>query len=156
MTGFLQVGPLRREQLTKEWLTEKFGQEHQLVTGSEIPGGGYPDMGDGRYVMAAGYKFWYRFAMAQAVHRNYSESVMQVITCFMIAGLYHARSTWIIAAIYLFLRASYGYILTRNFNGRGKFVGPMFLVHYFFGAWTVYAAYALFNNKVSDKTYQSG
>ena len=68
MVGFIATGKGRREILNKEFLEKNFGDVHKEATGQEIGRGGYPDMGSGRYVMAAGYKGWMEFNKGQRIH----------------------------------------------------------------------------------------
>ena len=77
--------------------------------------GGYPDMGDGRYTEKAGYKFWYLLNLRMTTHRNYSETVMQMITCFLIAGLFHPVTSIVCSSLYLLLRIAYVWTLPTNF-----------------------------------------
>ena len=55
--GFMAGG--KRKFFDKELLKEKFGEEHQKEFGRDLPKGGYPDHGDGRYGQASlTYKQW--------------------------------------------------------------------------------------------------
>merc|ERR1712166_535597 len=56
------AGPSRMKYLSKEKLTEHFGEEHMNAGLGEITKGGYPEFGNGRYIMAMGYEAWYTFA----------------------------------------------------------------------------------------------
>jgi len=50
-----------RYELIPDPVLEQFAAEHEAHTGtpgSRPPTGGHPDMGSGRYTMAAGYKSW--------------------------------------------------------------------------------------------------
>ena len=57
-------------------MKEHFGKEHEEAFGEEISGGGYPDMGNGRYVMKAGYRNWMEFNKGQRIHQNFAEYIM--------------------------------------------------------------------------------
>ena len=62
--------------LNKEFLTEKFGSEHEAAfPGDKLYDGGWPDMGSGRYTMAAGYKAWMEINKGQRVYLNYCENI---------------------------------------------------------------------------------
>ena len=55
--------------LNKEWLCKEFGAEHEAAfPGQELFDGGWPDMGNGRYTMRAGYKAWMEINKGQRVH----------------------------------------------------------------------------------------
>ena len=56
----MNVGQQEKQKiLSDEFLKEKFGSEHEAAfPGDRIYAGGWPDMGSGRYTMAAGYKAW--------------------------------------------------------------------------------------------------
>ena len=56
---------VRKEYFSEEALKEKHGKEHLEALNTEMDKsvkGGYPDAGNGRYTMEAGYKCWYEMA----------------------------------------------------------------------------------------------
>lgn len=57
--GFLYPGRLRSKVFSKDFLAKNFGEEHKKTIGSEIPAGGYPDMGSGVYSQKLSYKEWF-------------------------------------------------------------------------------------------------
>ena len=72
----------KQEILNKEFLEKEFGAEHQeAFPGTELYAGGWPDMGNGRYSMKAGYKAWYDIVKSQRIHQNFAESINQLIVC---------------------------------------------------------------------------
>ena len=106
------AGLPRGKIFTKEFMEERFGEEHKQATGSEITKGGYPDHGSGRYTMGAGYAAWYTFNNAQRVHYNYLEYFAQMIIQFLLAGLYYPLTTAVLAGVYILFRIWFhvGYI----------------------------------------------
>ena len=55
------VGAARAKALPHDWLEEKFGEQHKQALNVDIPRGGYPDNGNGRYTLERGYKDWLEF-----------------------------------------------------------------------------------------------
>ena len=74
------AGSPRGKIFTEEFMIQNFGDEH-AASGLREPlkKGGYPDVGSGRYTMAAGYKAWFDFNVAQRVHIQYMESITQML-----------------------------------------------------------------------------
>ena len=101
------VGGARAKALPHDWLTEHFGEEHKQALNVDIPRGGYPDNGNGRYTMKRGYKAWMEFNQAQRGHLQYMESALQVYFQFLLAGLVYPIATASIAAIYLVARIGF-------------------------------------------------
>ena len=53
----------------------------------ELPKGGYPDMGEGRYAERLSYKEWFNFGVAQRIHYHFMESLTSIVTWILIAGI---------------------------------------------------------------------
>ena len=53
----------------------------------EVPKGGYPDMGQGRYAERLSYKDWFNFGVAQRIHYHFLECLTSVVTWILIAGV---------------------------------------------------------------------
>ena len=72
-------------------MEENFTTEHQRFFPEgrvkEVPKGGYPDMGEGRYAEKLSYKEWYEFGVAQRIHYHFMESYTSIITWILIAGI---------------------------------------------------------------------
>ena len=70
------AGAPRSKLFPQDWMEEKFGKAHsEALNGSMIGKGGYPDHGNGRYTMEAGYAAWMEFNKAQRIHYNYLEHI---------------------------------------------------------------------------------
>ena len=91
MTGFLVPGAARKKAFTPEFLEQNFKVEHERHFGDtkakDVPKGGYPDMGSGRYADKLSYKEWFDFNKAQRIHYHYLESVTCVVCWLLIAGI---------------------------------------------------------------------
>jgi len=85
-------------------MDDHFGKIHEEATGTKISKGGYPDHGSGRYTMELGYAGWMKFMRAQRIHYNYLESISQILTCMLLAGLRFPVVTTSIGAVYLTAR----------------------------------------------------
>ncbi len=90
-TGFIAPGNVRGKVFTKQYMEENFTTEHERYftegKAKEVPRGGYPDMGSGRYAERLSYKEWYNFNVAQRIHYHFLESVTSVVTWILIAGV---------------------------------------------------------------------
>ena len=62
--------------------------------------------------MEAGYLAWYTFNNAQRVHYNYLEFFAQMVTQFLLAGLYYPLTTAALCCAYILFRIWFhvGYI----------------------------------------------
>ena len=91
MTGFIGPGSLRGKIFTPLFMEENFKTEHERhfgeTTAKDLPKGGYPDMGSGRYSDKLSYKDWYNFNKSQRIHYHFLESVTCVICWLLIAGI---------------------------------------------------------------------
>ena len=119
----------RRAILTKEFLQKEFGEAHKEATGREnVEGGGYPDCGSGRYVMAAGYKNWVEFNTGQRIAANFLEFHMQTVTCLLIGGLHLPIVATALTVIYLLARMVYYYGYSKGPAFRATAVPVMVLI----------------------------
>jgi len=59
VTGFAVPMKKRMEVFNKEFMEKNFKEMHEREIGSDLPQGGYPDMGNGRYAEKLTYKQWY-------------------------------------------------------------------------------------------------
>ena len=98
------TGGLRQEEFKEEWLEEQFGTEHQEAFGTKISRGGYPDMGDGKYTFAKGYKVWMEFNKKIRVHANWLENNGQICISMLCGGLYLPLTFFIWGSVYLLAR----------------------------------------------------
>ena len=99
------AGAPRSKLFPQEWMEEKFGKTHtEALNGSKIGKGGYPDHGNGRYTMEAGYAAWMEFNKAQRIHYNYLEHISQTICMFLVCGLYYPMATTCIGGLYVAAR----------------------------------------------------
>ena len=68
VTGFVAPGRTRGKVFTKEFMEENFKTEHQRFytegKSADVPKGGFPDMGSGRYSERLSYKDWFNFNVA--------------------------------------------------------------------------------------------
>ena len=68
VTGFVAPGGTRGKVFTKEFMEENFKTEHQRFytegKSADVPKGGFPDMGSGRYSERLSYKDWFNFNVA--------------------------------------------------------------------------------------------
>jgi len=64
--AFLTVGRERSRVFTKEFMEERFGEQHKYYMGRDTTAHalGYPDMGAGPYSKALPYRDWFRFNCA--------------------------------------------------------------------------------------------
>ena len=69
--------------------------------------GGWPDMGSGRYTMAAGYRAWMEINKGQRVYQNYTENIQQMTASMLIAGLFLPIATAVWGTLYLLARIGY-------------------------------------------------
>ena len=109
ITGFSSY-PVRMEYFSVEQMKERHGQEHQMVAGKEVDSeqkGGYPDNGNGKYTIAAGYKCWYEMNLRQRVHGHYLEGIAQLLCCELVAGFYLPKVITILGATYFLARLGF-------------------------------------------------
>ena len=74
-TGFLSGG-IRMKHFDLDQMKERHGKEHLEATGNEVADeqkNGYPDNGNGRYFIAAGYPVWFEMALIQRAHGHFLE-----------------------------------------------------------------------------------
>ena len=112
-------------------MKENFEREHERCfpnaqgKAKELPKGGYPDMGSGRYSERLSYKDWYLFNVAQRIHYHYLETVTCVVSWILIAGV-----RFPIQAISFGAGYAFGYILFQigyTMKGpAGRFAGFLF------------------------------
>ena len=76
MTGFIAAGSKRTKIFNKEYMERNFKTLHErFFPGTDLPKGGYPDMGNGRYSEKLSYKEWFEFNVGQRIHYNYLECI---------------------------------------------------------------------------------
>ena len=118
----------RRRLFTREWLADKFEEEHMQAVSEddkgeipiEISPGGFPDCGEGRYSEKLTYKDWLIFNQTHRVHVNFVESLPAIITILLVSGLSLPALTTLAAYVTIFLRAI-GFILVINLRGTEGF-----------------------------------
>ena len=115
LTPLIFVSPVRRRVFTKEFLEKNFGHIHRKEIGGEVPRGGYPDHGDGRYSQALSYKDWLDLSSAYRVHLNFAEQIGIIIPFTLIAGVRYPK-----VAAYL----GFGYAVSRIVYGLGYLHKP--------------------------------
>ena len=118
IVGFIFGGGNRAKMFTQERLAEKWGDEHKKEFGKEIPKGGYPDHGNGRYSEVLTYKEWFEFNIDQRVHKNALEYV--TIVCFnaMTLGLMWPVPALVLISCVFVGRLLYTVGYKRSVNGR--------------------------------------
>ena len=124
------AGKPRGKLFSQDWMDDNFGKTHEQEVGDKITKGGYPDHGSGRYTIEKGYEAWFQFMLAQRVHYNYLEAIMQMLCNVIFAGLYYPRATAIWGGIYLAARLVYhiGYLI----NPKARMIGaPIMLLSQF-------------------------
>ena len=91
-THYIVLGLLtsvtRAKYFPQSWMEEKFGKEHEAAFGEKIRGGGYPDIGEGRYAKALGLQKWEEFNNAFRGFQNYKENITMYIGITLLTGLY--------------------------------------------------------------------
>jgi len=117
-TPIFFTGPVRKRVFTKEFLEKNFGQVHKLEVGDNLPRGGYPDMGTGRYSQLLSYKDWLDLNNAQRVHLNFNEQIGVIIPFTLIAGLKYPRAAAYLGLGYFVSRIIYGVGYTRKPDAR--------------------------------------
>ena len=97
MIGFIFPGSKRAKVFSKAFMDKNFLEEHREWTGeADIPKGGAPDMGSGRYAAKLNYKEWYEFNNAQRAHYNFLEMAPSTFLWLLIAGIYFpVASAWL-------------------------------------------------------------
>eukprot|EP01016_Furgasonia_blochmanni_P050784 TRINITY_DN7904_c0_g1_i1.p2 TRINITY_DN7904_c0_g1~~TRINITY_DN7904_c0_g1_i1.p2 ORF type:complete len:190 (+),score=22.21 TRINITY_DN7904_c0_g1_i1:166-735(+) len=106
-TGMFGVGRMRQKHFSKEFMQKNFAEVHKAETGKEILGGGFPDMGHGRYAQALSYKDWFQFNNAQRAHGNFVEQVGIMIPATLTAGLCYPTQAATLGLIYFIGRLAY-------------------------------------------------
>ncbi len=87
ITGFF-AGSMRSKLFSKDFMERNFKTEHErYFPGQDVPKGGYPDMGNGRYSQKLTYKEWFEFNTAQRIHYNYLEGVTGLVIWILVGGL---------------------------------------------------------------------
>ena len=121
-------GSPRRSIFTQEWMDKNFGKEHEAAFKGkdQIGKGGYPDHGNGRYAAKLDYASWMKFALAQRVHYNFLENIMQVSTGLLMCGLYDSKIATYIGVVYLLGRTIFtiGY----QISPKARFYGLPFMM----------------------------
>ena len=120
LIGFLGTAAYRKRYFTEDFMQNNFGTEHELITGSKIQKGGYPDMGSGRYTMKAGYQAWYLFNLGARTHANLMENLPQVVICLLIIGLWSPLTAIVMGTINLAMRLGYANAYTKDPSARIK------------------------------------
>ena len=134
--------------LNKEFLAEKFGTEHeQAFPGDKLYDGGWPDMGNGRYTMAAGYKAWMEINKGQRVYLNYNEQIQQITACMMIAGLVLPITTAVWGGIYVLCRLGYVCAYMSAPKRRFLFVPPIMFTQVMMPLFAIVCMVVLYTNK---------
>ena len=143
----------RKTLFNKEWMEEKFGNDHsQGLNGAKIGEGGYPDHGSGRYTIALGYKGWMEFNKAQRIHYNYLESISQILCMMFICGLEFPLVTAIIGGVYLLSRIWFqvGYIIAPK--ARMYAMPFVMLTQFALPLFSIYSLSVLYSNRCNNWT----
>jgi len=103
-------------------------EEHKRATGQDkLAGGGYPDMGTGRYAALLGYDKWLAFANAQRVHYNYVEGAASAITFNLLSGIYFPVTSALAALTYIVGREVFAAGYTSKAGANGRMAGALIL-----------------------------
>lgn len=149
ITGFI-VGGKRGKTFNKEYLETNFRLEHEeFYPGGKIAGGGYPDMGNGRYSDKLTYKEWFEFNSAQRIHYNYLESIAAVIAWILIGGLYFAWITFGFACVYLVSRIIY-HVRYQSKGPDGRYIAVVliYICHIAFIVLSIMSPIYVWNNRI--------
>ena len=65
---------------------DKYNEQHKATYIRDIPKGGYPDMGDGRFGQELTYKQWRAFQLDQRGHKNFLEQVAMIVFFQLVIG----------------------------------------------------------------------
>ena len=99
-TSFVPGGA-RSKAFSKEFL-KQFEEEHKAATGEDsLPGGGYPDMGNGRYADKLSYEAWFKFNCAQRAHYNFLEQIPILLVFLGVSGLQYPFVAGILGLLYV-------------------------------------------------------
>ena len=119
----------RRRLFTREWLADNFEEEHMQAVSEdtkgnqvplEIPAGGFPDCGEGRFSEKLSYRDWIIFNQTHRVHANFVEGLPAILTIILSSGFLLPALTTLVAYVTIFLRAL-GFILVINLRGTEGF-----------------------------------
>ncbi len=119
------VGNQRGKLFNKEYMA-KYNPQHikDFPNDKEVPKGGYPDMGNGRYAESLTYAEWFKFNNYQRTHYNYLESLTPVIIWILISCAYKPLAAAILGYIYLIGRLLYciGYWVSPTHRNLGAWI----------------------------------
>ena len=102
-------GKFRSTHFNKDFMVEHFGAEHYAMDeNGKVPGGGYPDCGNGLHSLKLDYKQWFEFNIAQRIAKNCLETI-----CML------AMSLSVLAIVYPWAAVCFG---LANFSLRFGFV----------------------------------
>ena len=104
----------------------KYNPQHiqDFPRDKEVPKGGYPDMGDGRYAEGLNYAEWFKFGNYQRAHYNYLEQLTPVIVWILICCAYKPLAAAILGYVYFIGRIFFavGYWKTANKRSLGALI----------------------------------
>ena len=123
----------------------KYNPQHikDFPRDKEVPKGGYPDMGDGRYAEGLTYAEWFKFGNYQRAHYNYLEQLTPVIVWILIGCAYKPLAAAILGYVYIIGRIFFAVGYWQNANKRsfgatiidGAYVGLFILSLVTIGNW---------------------
>eukprot|EP01138_Halocafeteria_seosinensis_P001578 gb/GECG01001617.1/.p1 GENE.gb/GECG01001617.1/~~gb/GECG01001617.1/.p1 ORF type:complete len:227 (+),score=19.33 gb/GECG01001617.1/:1-681(+) len=91
-------------------LVKSLTDEHKKATGdNELPKGGYPDLGNGRYSEALTYPEWYELNNNQRIHQNYLEHLPSIQTFLLLGGLHYPKTAASAGGIFMLGRLLYAH-----------------------------------------------
>ena len=152
MMGFIIGGRKRRSYFSAEALANsEFAEEHKKEFKVDIPGGGYPDHGNGFYSRILSYEQWYKFQIDQRIHKNFLETVTIVTFNICLLGLFWSQGALICGIVQAVGRLIYA--IGYNISPNGRFVGFLMIflsLLVLYGANLYYICSCL--NSLPDKT----
>ena len=127
ITGFW-AGGNRGKTFTPEFMKENFEKQHkEAFPDQEVPKGGYPDMGNGRYSQKLTYEQWFHFNNAQRTHYNYMESVTCILCWMLIGGI--GYNWWAVGFGSSYLIGRLVYTIGYSLKGpKGRLLGFMIII----------------------------
>jgi MAPEG family len=95
----MNAGVRRSSIFNKEFMTKNFGEQHKQAFNEDIPAGGHPDCGDGRYSKKLPYEEWLTFNNGQRAHRSFMEWLASTLFLGLCSGLFLPFVSAILQAI---------------------------------------------------------
>ena len=106
-------GKYRRAYFSKEMMQKNFGEAHEKISSDKkIPGGGYPDCGNGLHSLKLSYEQWFNFNLAQRNAKNYLENIAGFTFCLGVLAIVWPLYAVCLGTVQLIART--GFLITYN------------------------------------------